>query len=89
MQKCIDVESARLEGLLAKVYGRLAAKSNKRLLAAAEKRWLAYRTADCKFAASRNAGGSLAPIDAGECRIDDTTQRVASLETYLKLASQG
>src|SRR2546427_9734806 len=80
MQHCVSVEWARVQAQLASAYAKLSTKSgvNKTLLAAAQSRWLAFRTADCKFAGSFNAGGSLATINQGDCLITDTAARVTA-----------
>jgi uncharacterized protein YecT (DUF1311 family) len=88
MQACITKEYKRVDGLLNKVYGQLAhAKIDKALLLAAETKWIAFRDADCKFAGSFNAGGSLAAINQGDCLITDEAARLKQLQSYLKQAT--
>ncbi len=88
MQACITKEYKRVDGLLNKTYGQLA-KTNvdKALLLDAEKKWISFRDADCKFAASFNAGGSLAAINQGDCLITDEAARLKQLQSYLKQAT--
>ncbi len=88
MQNCISAEVKRLTRLLNGAYKTLSTTAgvNKTALAAAESRWLAYRTADCKFAGTLNAGGSLQSIDVGTCTVDLTSARLAELRVYQKQA---
>jgi uncharacterized protein YecT (DUF1311 family) len=86
LQTCINAELKRLGGQLSSAYKKLVATSgaDKTKLAAAQSRWTAFRDADCKFAASIHAGGSLAPIDMGTCQVDLTTARVTELRNNQK-----
>ena len=89
MLACINTEYRRVSALLTTVYRKLlgTAGINKQKLAAAENRWLAFRDADCKFAGSLNAGGTLESVDVGTCLIDDTTARIKQLQLYQSAAS--
>jgi uncharacterized protein YecT (DUF1311 family) len=89
MLACINTEYRRVSALLNRVYRKLLGTPgvDKQKLAAAESRWLAFRDADCKFAASINAGGSLESVDVGTCLIDDTTVRIKQLQLYQSAAS--
>ncbi len=88
MQDCINAEIKRLTGQLSSAYKTLSntAGVNRASLAAAESRWLAYRAADCKFAGTLNAGGSLQSIDVGTCTVDLTSARLGELRVYQKQA---
>jgi uncharacterized protein YecT (DUF1311 family) len=88
MLACINTEYKRVSALLTTVYRKLlgTAGIDKQKLAAAESRWLAFRDADCKFAGSLNAGGSLESVDVGTCLIDDTTARIKQLRLYQSAA---
>jgi uncharacterized protein YecT (DUF1311 family) len=89
MLACIGTEYSRVSALLNSVYRKLLATPgiDKQKLAAAQRRWLAFRDADCKFAGSLNAGGSLESVDVGTCLIDDTTARIKQLQLYQSAAS--
>ncbi len=52
-------------------------------LVSAERAWVAYRDAECDFAASGVAGGSISPMIIADCRADATKQRQAQLAKYL------
>jgi uncharacterized protein YecT (DUF1311 family) len=88
MQNCINAEIKRLTGQLNSAYKTLSSTAgvDRAALAAAQSRWLAYRAADCKFAGTLNAGGSLQSIDVGTCTVDLTSARVAELRVYQKQA---
>jgi uncharacterized protein YecT (DUF1311 family) len=83
-QACIDAELKRLGGQLSSAYKQLLATSgvDKAKLAASQSRWTAFKTADCAFAHTIHAGGSLAALDLGECQIELTTTRVTELRNY-------
>jgi uncharacterized protein YecT (DUF1311 family) len=86
MQACITAEYKRVDALLNATYKKLIGTSgvDKAKLISAEKAWITFRDADCKFAGSLNAGGSLASINVGTCLIDDTVARAKELQIYLK-----
>jgi uncharacterized protein YecT (DUF1311 family) len=88
MLACINTEYRRVSALLTTVYRKLLATPgiDKAKLAAAESRWLAFRDADCKFAGSLNAGGSLQQVDVGTCLVDQTTTRIKQLQLYQQSA---
>lgn len=88
MQACVNAELRRVTGLMNSAYKSLSATAgvNKGALAAGQRAWLAYRAADCKFAGTLNAGGSLQSIDVGTCTVDLTSARLAELRVYVKQA---
>lgn len=88
MQNCINAEIKRLAGQLSSAYNTLSrtAGVDKAALAAAQSHWVAYRAADCKFAGTLNAGGSLQSIDVGTCTVDLTSARIAELRGDQKQA---
>jgi len=55
-----------------------------RRLDAAQRAWLAYRTADCTSAADRYEGGSAAAVEAAACRLDLSRARLAALRRRLR-----
>jgi uncharacterized protein YecT (DUF1311 family) len=87
MLACIYSEYGRVGELLDRAYRQLLATVGyKAKLATAQKRWLAFRDADCKFAGSLNAGGSLQQVDVGTCLVDQTTSRLKELQLYQRQA---
>ena len=57
---------------------------NKKLLVGAQRAWVAFRDAECKFSASGVAGGSVYPLIYSNCTTELTKARVEAFKTYLK-----
>ncbi len=53
------------------------------LLVAAQRAWVAFRDAECAFAASGSAGGSIHPMAVSNCLEHMTKQRTAELKAHL------
>lgn len=69
------------------ISGRLGDAANVRAkLIASERAWIAFRDAQCDFAASGVDGGSVAPMIVTDCRTSLTLVRQADLATYLTCA---
>ncbi|RON38068.1 urease-associated protein [Pseudomonas frederiksbergensis] len=56
----------------------------KKLLVSAQRSWVAFRDAECKFSASGVEGGSVYPLIYSNCTTSLTKARVEALKTYLK-----
>ena len=56
----------------------------KKLLIGAQRSWIAFRDAECKFSASGVAGGSVYPLIYSDCITELTKARVGAFRTYLK-----
>jgi uncharacterized protein YecT (DUF1311 family) len=86
IKACITAEQGRVDAELNQVRQQLVTKldaSEKALFVKAEQSWIAFREAECKFAASRFAGGSVAAVAERICLIDLTVQRTTDLRTHL------
>lgn len=85
LQTCLDARFRALDRQRMRVVRELrsAAVAERAALLAAEAAWVRFRDADCRFAASLHAGGTLAAIDAAQCRVTLTSQRLAVLRRYL------
>ncbi|WP_339548256.1 lysozyme inhibitor LprI family protein [Pseudomonas sp. RA_35y_Pfl2_P32] len=57
-------------------------QGKKRLLTA-QRAWLAFRDAECTFAASGVEGGSVYPMIHNQCLADQTQKRVETFKSYL------
>ncbi|MGA2042753.1 MAG: lysozyme inhibitor LprI family protein, partial [Roseiarcus sp.] len=57
-----------------------------RLLIEAQKAWLGWRDAECAFASSPNAGGSMFAMVVSTCLETVTKKRAAELGAYLRCA---
>ena len=74
-----------LNALYQQITSRL--KSNpdsQKLLVGAQRAWVAFRDAECKFSASGVAGGSVYPLIYNNCTTALTRSRVQTLKQYLK-----
>ena len=56
----------------------------KKLLVSAQRAWVAFRDAECKFSASGVEGGSVYPLIYSSCLTDLTKSRVETFKGYLK-----
>ena len=73
-----------LNATYAAILGRLKGHDPARArLVAAERAWVAFRDAECAFAASGDEGGSIAPMIVAQCRTGLTQKRNAALTVYL------
>ncbi|MFJ2449508.1 lysozyme inhibitor LprI family protein [Pseudomonas sp. NPDC087626] len=75
---------ARLNTLYQQINGHL--KDNpqgKKSLLTAQRAWLAFRDAECTFAASGVEGGSVYPLIHNQCLADLTQKRAETLKGYL------
>lgn len=78
------VADKTLNATYQEIVGRLADDANIRSkLVASERAWLAFRDAQCAFAASGVDGGSVSPMIVTDCRTSLTLQRQTELATYL------
>ncbi len=55
----------------------------KTLLQTAQRRWIAYRDADCDFMTSSTRGGSIHPMLISQCLQNKTEQRTKELQSLL------
>jgi uncharacterized protein YecT (DUF1311 family) len=75
---------AKLNKLYRQITGRLKDdQDTTKLLVAAQKAWIAFRDAECKFSSSRATGGSIYPMVLAQCLDGATQARIKSLNTYL------
>ena len=91
MNDCVGKAYSTAKSELADAYakalaGKGLAPGDKRLLAAAEAKWIVFRDADCSYAASLNAGGTLSAVVQGICLVRDTVDRANALQDYLTTA---
>lgn len=73
-----------LNAVYSEVAARLSEASDAReALVRAQRAWIALRDAECEFAASAVAGGSIYPMIVTGCRTRLTEARTAELAAYL------
>jgi len=89
MVDCVDTETSVWDGLLNADYQRLfgalgdkAAESVRQ----AERAWIAARDADCKVPYDIYEGGTMARLDAANCVLDHTAERVLQLRIWHEMA---
>ena len=84
VQQAYKKTDAELNGVYKRIMGRLENdKEAARLLTAAQRQWLVFRDAECGFASSAAAGGSIYPMLVTQCRDKLTGQRIKDLTVYL------
>ncbi len=88
MNRCADeayrASDARLNDLYRQIRTRLKDdRETTRMLVAAQKAWVAYRDAECNFASSGAAQGSMYPMTLAGCLDGLTQSRLASFKAYL------
>jgi len=75
---------AELNAAYKQIEGRLSDDpASKKLLVASQRAWVAFRDAECTFASSGVAGGSMQPFIQSSCLEDLTKKRVTDLKGYL------
>jgi uncharacterized protein YecT (DUF1311 family) len=83
-QHALKQADAALNAAYRQVIARLGGQeAQKQQLVAAERAWMAYRDAECRFAASGVAGGSAYPMIAALCLEGLTRARAKALDAYL------
>lgn len=74
-----------LNALYQQITGRLKSDPDrKKLLIGAQRSWIGFRDAECKFSASGVEGGSVYPMIYGNCITELTRARVETFKNYLK-----
>ena len=89
MNQCAAQEHKAADKELNALYQQISArlKSNpdsKKLLVGAQRGWIGFRDAECKFASSAVTGGSVYPLIYSNCVTELTRARVETLKNYLK-----
>jgi len=89
MNQCAAQQNAAADKELNALYQQITSrlKSNpdsKKQLVSAQRAWVAFRDAECKFSASGVEGGSVYPLIYSNCVTELTRARVATFKTYLK-----
>lgn len=75
---------ARLNALYAQIQQRLKGDpATAKLLTAAQRAWVGFRDAECDFAASGTAGGTINPMVTTLCRAGLTQKRIEDFNAYL------
>lgn len=93
MIECAGRDLDAVDKKLNDVYRKLTAavrddKTAMDLLRDAQRKWIAFRDADCKLTADEMRGGTGAPVLELSCHVDMTERRVKRLEEMLDLHRQ-
>ena len=91
MNRCADEDYKKTDAELNKTYRQITLRlkgdeKTTRLLVEAQKAWLSFRNAECTFATSASADGSVYPMLVTRCRDGLTGKRIDDLKNYLKCA---
>ncbi|MFY0728165.1 lysozyme inhibitor LprI family protein [Pseudomonas sp. NFX15] len=89
LNQCAAQQNAAADKELNTLYQQITTrlKSNpvsKKLLVGAQRSWVAFRDAECKFSASGVDGGSVFPLIYSNCTTELTKARVQTFKNYLK-----
>lgn len=87
MVQCVSNETARQDARLNKAYHGLMSKQSKtrkQELQAAQRLWIKYRDANCKFYLDPN-GGTIARVKSANCVMNETANRATELENLAAL----
>ena len=82
--KDLQAADAELNSLYHQIRQRIVDDVDTRnLLRDAERAWVAFRDAECTFATSSTAGGSIWPMEYDACLTGLTQQRIEQFQGYL------
>ncbi|MCP2020173.1 lysozyme inhibitor LprI family protein [Pseudomonas laurylsulfatiphila] len=89
MNQCAAQQNAAADKELNALYQQITSRfkgnpDNKKLLVGAQRAWVAFRDAECKFSASGVEGGSVYPLIYSNCVTELTKARVLTFKNYLK-----
>ncbi|MBV7570376.1 lysozyme inhibitor LprI family protein [Pseudomonas sp. PDM27] len=89
MNQCAAQQNAAADKELNALYQQITSRfkgnpDNKKLLVGAQRAWVAFRDAECKFSASGVEGGSVYPLIYSNCVTQLTKARVQTFKNYLK-----
>ncbi len=90
MNQCADRNYRQSDAALNTLYAQIGRRLEnsdadiRKRLVAAQRAWVGFRDAECKFATSASAGGSILPMLYAECADALTRKRIDEFRTYLK-----
>lgn len=82
---CSGVDYQRADKQLNQVYNQVRdqlSANRRQQLIVAQRAWISFRDADCKFARSEVEGGTMAPLIFNNCLQDMTKKRISELNSY-------
>ncbi|WP_225087658.1 lysozyme inhibitor LprI family protein [Pectobacterium colocasium] len=88
MSQCAADEYKKVDGELNRLYQyvvkRLVIEEHKALLKSAQRKWIAYRDADCEFQTFPTTGGSVHGMVYSQCLTQKTAERVTEFKSMLR-----
>ncbi|MEQ9969287.1 lysozyme inhibitor LprI family protein [Pectobacterium carotovorum] len=88
MSQCAADEYKKVDGELNRLYQdvvkRVVIEEHKALLKSAQRKWIAYRDADCEFQTFPTTGGSVHGMVYSQCLTEKTAERVKEFKTMLR-----
>ncbi|ATV43193.1 lysozyme inhibitor LprI family protein [Pectobacterium brasiliense] len=88
MSQCATNEYKKVDGELNRLYQdvvkRLVIEEHKALLKSAQRKWIAYRDADCEFQTLPTTGGSVHGMVYSQCLTQKTAERVEEFKSMLR-----
>ncbi|WP_233961937.1 lysozyme inhibitor LprI family protein [Pectobacterium versatile] len=88
MNQCAVQEYKKVDGELNQLYQdvvkRVVIEEHKALLKSAQRKWIAYRDADCEFQTFPTTGGSVHGMVYSQCLTEKTAERVEEFKTMLR-----
>ncbi|MHC8358273.1 lysozyme inhibitor LprI family protein [Pseudomonas sp. LB3P81] len=89
MNQCAAQQNKAADKELNALYQQITARlkgspDNQKLLVGAQRAWIGFRDAECKFSVSGVEGGSVYPLIYSNCITDLTKARVGAFKIYLK-----
>lgn len=86
MNQCFTADYKEADKALNSTYQKalkLTSGEQRNLLQSAQKKWIGYRDADCKFQTYKSGDGSVSPMNTAICLQTKTEQRTKELESML------
>ncbi|BES84425.1 hypothetical protein PEC302107_21620 [Pectobacterium araliae] len=87
MNQCAADEYKKVDGELNRLYQdvvkRMVLEEHTTLLRSAQRKWIAYRDADCEFQTFPTTGGSVHGMVYSQCLTQKTAERVKELKNML------
>lgn len=93
LTECSVNDLKQVDDTLNKLYKQMESRlkgddDTKKLLIEAQKKWVAFRDAECTLSTVRTAGGSINAMNFNSCAAGLTQARVKDFQTYLDCGKQ-
>jgi uncharacterized protein YecT (DUF1311 family) len=84
---CAGQDFKKVDGQLNVLYRKMMPRygaADQALLKDAERKWVAWRDAECAFDTNLSAGGTIHPMVETTCQTEKTNARIKELQTQIK-----